>query len=440
MTISPTRLAALILLAGFALSLYWYLPTYSADLMATWLAGSFLKMGRPDQVYPAVTEYFLMYPPSEWRSYMLETYNYSGPIYPFLYPPLWAKIAAWMSMADFWRITVVAILINSALQMATVWLAWRATRTSLHPGLFMGLAVVFLLGTHIGTISLQQNQPQIFVSCLLVLAVERSRARAPVSAGLALAIAASIKLYPAIFALFWLFGRERRAFASFAVFGAALGLTSILWAGWPLHQAFLEQVRLISNSVLVTGITVNVDAAVAQIFFGDSLARVPALEPPTAVNPDPGWYSMARPEAWRMISGFVLLSAIAALTYAFSRADRNTRASVLWPLALTAVALLSPITWAYYYLPTACFAPVLIEKLGPRLGGVILFATFAPIFGPVFRLYRITKDWPGWPPYLYQIVSVACLTLLTLGFAIALVRALNPGETPAKPERGLAPD
>ena len=433
MSTNQTRLSALILIAGAVIPFFLFVPAYSADLLATWLAGNFLKMGRPDQVYPAMTEFFLMYPPSEWRSFMAETYDYDGPIYPFLYPPLWAKIAVWTSSMNFWQITVFALMLNASLQMAMIWLAWRATRTSLNPVLYMALAAVFLLGTHIGTISLQQNQPQIFVSFLLVLAIERSRAQSPVVAGLALALAASIKLYPALFALFWLFGREQRAFASFLVFGAVLGLISVLWAGWPLHAAFLDQVRLISQTVLVTGITFNLDATIAQIFFADDLVRVPGLQPPTTAVPDPGWYAMARPETWRVLSSGLLFSTIAALTFAFSRADRATQSSILWPLALTATALLSPISWAYYYLPAACFAPVLIEKLGPRLGTAFLAATFAPIFDPVIPFYRLTQDWPGWPLYLYQIVSIVCLTVLCLGFAVALARALSHRETSAKP-------
>ena len=142
---------------------------------------------------------------------------------------------------------------------------------------------------------------------------------------------------------------------------------------------------------------------------------------------------MARPETWRVLSSGLLFSTIAALTFAFSRADRATQSSILWPLALTATALLSPISWAYYYLPAACFAPVLIEKLGPRLGTAFLVATFAPIFGPVIGFYRLTQDWPGWPLYLYQIVSIVCLTILSLGFAVALARVLSHRETSPKP-------
>ena len=267
MVFTPARQAAIIYMVGFGLSFYWFFPTYSADLMATWLAGQFLAAGQPEQVYPAMTDTFQMYPPSEWRAFMAREYQYEGPIFPFLYPPIWAKLGELLAPVNFWRLTAVVLVINSTLLIATVHLAYRATKSTMHPAIFAALALFFLFGNHIGTIALQQNQPQILVSFLLVLVVERMRNHAPVFAGVALAIAAAIKIYPVFFALFWLFSREKRAFGAFVVAGALIGATSVIWAGWPLHQVFLDQVRLISGSILVTGITFNFDAAIAQLFL-----------------------------------------------------------------------------------------------------------------------------------------------------------------------------
>lgn len=431
MTFTPMRLAAFILLAGFATSFFWFFPTLSADLMATWLAGHFLTAGQPEQVYPALTEVFLMYPPSEWRAFMAEEYQYEGPIFPFIYPPIWAKLGQFMAEFNFWRVTAVALVINCALLMATPMLAYRATRSTLNPAIFMGLGVFFLLGNHIGTSALQQNQPQILVSFLLVLTVERIRANAPVVAGLALAIAAAIKIYPAFFALFLLFGRERRAFWAFLTFGVALGLLSLLWSGWPLHRAFLDQVSLISNSVLVTVISFNLDATIAQVFFTDSLIWVAGLEPPTPSVQNPGWYTHERPFTWRLLSSGVLFLALALLTRAFTRADRDIQTAILWPLALTVIALISPISWVYYYIPAACFAPVLLERLGAKLGTVYLLLSFGPIFSPFTKFFRSDKSFEiqaphhleGVPPFFYQIIGVTAFLILAIGFAHAVWRS-----------------
>ena len=440
MTIHPMRLGVLILLAGFALSFYRFFLPYSGDLMATWLAGHFLNVGRPDQVYPLLTDFFIMHPPSEWRAYMAEAYGYEGPMFPFLYPPLWAKVAELASDVNFWMIAAVALALNAGLLMASTWLAYRASRSGLHPALYFGIVLLILHVTHIGTLALYENQPQILVSFLLILAVERSRAKAPITAGLALAIAASIKLYPALFALFWLFGRNNRAFLAFAAFGTALGLASVIWAGWPLHAAFLDQIRLISRTVLLTGVSFNIDATIAQLFFLDMLQWVPSLEPPNEYNDAPGWYAMAKPPAWRILSGAILLSVVALLCLAFHRANAAVQASILWPLALTAVALLSPLSWVYYYLPAAYFAPVLLEKLGPKLGAAIIAIGFGLLSAPIVPLYWAIEDRIGWPHHLYQIVGVVALTFLAFGFLLALWKAPGRAETGPNAEAGLAPD
>ncbi len=431
MTRFQFRILILLFPGAFSLGFFWFFPTHSPDLMATWLAGQYLEAGQPDQVYAEVDNYFRMYPPSDWRMFMAREYQYEGPVFPFLYPPLWAKLGQLFSGVNFWRLAAVALAVNTGLLLATVWLAWRTCRPTIGPILFMGLAIVLLASNHIGSLALFQNQPQILASFLLVLAAERIRAGATAVAGTALALAAAIKIYPALLALLWLAGRERRAFAWFVGTGAVLGLISVFWAGWPLHAAFIEQIRLISNSVLVTGVTFNLDAAIAQLAFGDRLLWVPALEGPSPAEPDPGWYSMPRPLLWRVISPLLLLGVLVWLARLFRAARRDVQVSLLWPLAIIAVALVSPLSWVYYYIPAACYAPVLLDRLGARLGGTILLVSFGTIFGPFVKFYRALSEEDGaaaifqTTPYLYQIVGTLAMFVLATGFYIAARRAMH---------------
>lgn len=431
MTRTQTRISAILLLAAFFGSYWWFFPTFSSDLMAVWLAGSYMEMGRPDQVYPAVTDYFLMYPPSEWRDFMWAEYEYDGPIYPYLYPPIWAKLAALISGINFWVVTVGALLMNSALQMVIIWLALRAVRpANMSASFYVFLALVFMLGTHVGTISLQQNQPQIFVSFLLVLAIERSRNGADRAAGAALAIAAALKLYPAIFAVFWLVTGNWRALKSFAVVGIGLGAISVIWAGWPLHLDFLAQVRLISDSVLMTAISFNLDAAVSQLFFFDELNWVPALEPATASVPDPGWYSMVRPTIWKVASNILLISALAYSAYLYRRADHDTRHALIWPFALTLISVLSPLTWVYYFIPTVCFAPAIVDRLGLKRGLLLWSVPLLLIFGPFVDYYRVIEDMGGPKIFAYQWAGFLSFSLLSYAFwqaSRASAKELRPG-------------
>ena len=267
----------------------------------------------------------------------------------------------------------------------------------------------------------------------MILAVERARNGSEILAGAALALAAAIKIYPALFALLWLAGGDRRALASFAVFGMTLGLVSIAWAGWPLHIAFLEQLRTISNSVLVTRITLNIDAAVAQTVFRDDLVRVPALEAPAGSGSSAGWYSMVRPIWWQIGSPAALVVAIGALMRLYARSDDAARTTAVWPLALTVIPLLSPIAWPYYYIPAACLAPALLDRLGGKLGALVLLAGFGPIFTPIAEYFRMSGNADGFALYPFQLLAVAALITLAAGFHLAARPLGGNSRAPRKP-------
>ena len=169
----------------------------------------------------------------------------------------------------------------------------------------------------------------------------------------------------------------------------------------------------------------TIDTTIAQLFFRDALLWFASAEVNERVS-DPGWYALAKPPVWRGLSALALLLVIVGLCRAFAHSSENTKASILWPMAITVVALLSPLSWPYYYIPTLCFAPILLEKLGGRLGGAILFAGFFPMISLFLPYYWRMDDWPGWPPHVYQIVSVLCLCILSAGFLLAYLRAGEP--------------
>ncbi len=415
-----SRLAHMFSGAVVILSFLAFVPTYSGDLMASWLAGHFLEIGRPDQVYPALTPQFQMLPPSQWRAFMLETYHYKGPIFPFLYPPIWAKLAQLFTHLDFWKLSVLALAGNCILLGATLHLAWRASRPRTGQLAYIFLAALFLYGSTIGQTALLENQPQILVSFLVVLTIERQRANAPVLAGTALALAAAIKIYPALFAFLFLAGRQWKALASFLIAGAALAGASILWAGWPLHALFLEQVRLISRSVLVTGLTINLDSLYAQLFQHDNLIRITSDAILGPDKPSPHWDTMARPVMWRLISMAALVGTTGLLMAAYARASAGMRARIIWPLASIAMALLLPISWAYYFIPAACFAPNLLDRLPGWPGKIILSVSFALHSWPAFVFLIGLEKTHGITVHLYQISFIISMIILAGGFVLAM--------------------
>ncbi|AMY68412.1 glycosyltransferase 87 family protein [Frigidibacter mobilis] len=246
----------------------------SADLRAWWMASESLAAGQPLLIYPAETEVFTMRPDAEWHRRMLARSEETA-LYPYLYPPLWVALGAPLTRAfSFAQAAQLASLLNPLLLGAMILLARRAAAIPLRPAAALLLGLALTGGTLVGWPAIYENQPQILVAALVVLAIERDRSGAPLQAGAALALAAALKLYPALFVLVWLLAGRMRQVAAFVMVGGALGLGSVALAGWPLHRLFLDQLVVLSGSVLLSNINFNVDALVSQLFLLDDMTRV----------------------------------------------------------------------------------------------------------------------------------------------------------------------
>ena len=239
----PTWYTPVIVVAFTVIAWLIFSEAPSPDLRASWIAGHFYALGATDMIYAGNEGYFSMLPADGWQDWS-DAHGLEGPTYPFVYPPLWAAVASWAVPHVPYEIAKgVANVVNPALMAGMVWLAARCVDdrdVSVPMMTLVGCA--FCIATLPGMVALAQNQPHILVAFLLVFAIERDRAGAPVAAGAALALAASLKLFPAIFVLLWIARGHWRPVAAFAVAGAALGGLSVLLAGWPLHRAFLDEI------------------------------------------------------------------------------------------------------------------------------------------------------------------------------------------------------
>lgn len=387
----------------------------SPDLLATWMAGKYFAAGIWDQIYPADQTIFVMLPPDDWLP-SLRAQGYNGAIYPFIYPPIWAWFGSFLyQLASFETLTSIASFLNPMMMGLTIWLAAKMVAEKLTPLVFV-VVVAALFSTSIAAlVALEQNQPQILVTLMMVLGVERTRAGHPVAGGIAMAIAASLKLYPVIFALMWLAQGERKAAASFALAGGAIGLLSIGVAGWPLHVAFLSEIRVISGSVLTTLFTFSLDPTIANTWFADQMQQIPSLAVLAPGEPANGWMVMAKPALWRVLDAVLLIGAVAIL-YRVAQSPRG-RDPLFWPMCFVVVALLSPLSWGYHYLPALAFGAGLLERYGTRRGALAIFIVFFPL-STVFLLANL--------PFIpWDVVIQPLVTLAMAIYAVFLWFALR---------------
>lgn len=342
---------ALVTLASFVV----FSRVQPADIRALWLAGQAFAEGRLDQIYPADRDFFTMIPPAGWVE-LAARQGYHGQIYPFLYPPLWAALAApLVKTVPTATLDLVVRLFDPLLLSALVVIAHRLTRTRLTAALAVPAALVLLAALPAGHVALGQGQPQLLVAILILWALEREEAGHSRTAGALMALAAALKVYPAILALLWLAGRRWRALAAFLLCGAALASASVLLAGWPLHAEFLRLLGVLAKTTMVSQMTYTIDGMLAQLSGTEALFRVDGTSVATAAD-QPAWLVGERSPALRLAglagTGLALLLGARALRRA---QGPGARASV-WAGVMILIALFGPISWGYHYLaPLAVF-------------------------------------------------------------------------------------
>lgn len=410
-----TRLSSSKIVAGaltivFAyIGLHLFAGSRSADLLAGWIAGANYSAGLFDQIYPGYADGFTLHPHPAWPDMIGQT-EYRGPVFPFIYAPIWAWAMSHIPSYEAFRVFAFFVLITNLLLMsAMVWLAMRITRSTMPPVLYVSLGALLFAMTTAGNIALVEGQIQILVSVLILLAIERTQSGRQTAAGLALALAAAIKVYPALFALLWLASRDWRAFFSFVGFGFLLGVISIVVAGWPLHAAFLHELAAISNSVLVTGLSPNIQSIIAQTLYANDLQLALAVEVNMGDQPTGGWRYLVMSPVFAAASKAALMALLIAGMWWASRASLDIRSRHMWPILVTATALITPISWSYYFLPGLAFLPALAWQFGPRWGTLALLTVFMPttvaVVGALFDVQPQIVAFPYLALLAFQVMA-----------------------------------
>ncbi|MCF2871975.1 DUF2029 domain-containing protein [Octadecabacter sp. G9-8] len=389
------------------------LDTQSADLFAMWLAGDFMAMGRLDQIYPSSAVMFDMTTPSEWWPYVQAT-DPDARIFPYIYPPLWAKLVSWLTqITTFAVFDTVFLFVHQALLIATTYLAAKMCGfRGLSALLVVAVTYEALILTMPIGIALGENQPQILVSFLIVYAFERAQSGAPRAAGILLALAAAIKVYPVLFIVIFAARRNWRAVVAFGIAGGALGLTSIALAGWPLHADYLSMLGVLSKSVIVTNFSFSADALYAGAILEDQL--LPVYQPSTAEE-QIGWAAIAKGPIWHAVSSIAQIAAIAGVAFLAARRPHDP---LIVPFAVTLFALVSPLSWAYTYLPAYVFIAALPLRFG--LIGWGFAALMVVYFHPIIAGITLYQD--SWSLWSFGVGGVSLMVVMLALLLLALLK------------------
>jgi hypothetical protein len=281
--------------------------------------------------------------------------GYDGLLYPFMYPPLVAHALAPLAPLDFTTLRAVAAVLEVAALAAAIGLAaWQWNRDWLRPWplflIFLGLALSVPVYT--GSAAMNVQPLVVLIAVVAMVASQRDR---PALAGIALALAALVKITPAALVLYWLASKRHAAAAWFAGAFAGLMATGVAVAGVDAHLRFFESLVALTRSFVP--IPWNQGLPVLLYSFGAELVGVETMR----LVAVPQWISLANAVA--------AIGALGAVVFGARRhRDTPVADAAGMAAALLIVTMTSTVAWSHYYAFLAI--PVLIWGGIVRSGSV----------------------------------------------------------------------
>ncbi|MEO0342475.1 MAG: glycosyltransferase family 87 protein [Pseudomonadota bacterium] len=273
---------------------------------------------------------------------------------PFIYPPLWAKVLGLAnSLLEFgqFKYVMAAIVAVSLLLMAEA--ARHIVDASIDPAKALLLQIGLWATTTAGFVILNELQFQAFVSALILCAFWLGSTDRPNSAGLCLALAASIKLTPALLIVLWIAQRKWRPLIAFAMFGGALGLLSLGLAGIEAHQTYLAAIGLLNESVVVRYTSLGLNAVYA-ILFDPTLSGVFSGKAPDSYQD----FKIAIPTLQAILPRIGLVALLGFVAWRGQHLFGKAILSKGLGSLILIIALIAPLSWSHHYLSAFMLIPL----------------------------------------------------------------------------------
>ena len=364
-------LAWIFLLAWAIPALMRHWDAWPPDLSALYMAAKFYASGQFELIY-AVSDKMTV-----WKEAIEALDREDAYAFPYFYPPLWAALASPFASLPPETFFNAVMILHIAMILGSAALAYRIIRPEI-PFYVWSIASVCMLSISlISELALFHNQIQISVTFLILLAFERYQSGAKISAGLALALAASLKLSPALLGLIFILDKDVRAITASIVSGCVLLGLSVMIAGVDLHWMMLESIRKLSGQVTIAPINWNMESALMEIkslWSGQPLAP---LHGQTTFIEKPEWLTIAN------------TTILLGLTLWVIGATRTRPANRLMGL-LIVFTLTGPLAWIYHYLAVLLLVPMVFSILTLRRSllviGLFTLATSITAFEATSRL------------------------------------------------------
>jgi alpha-1,2-mannosyltransferase len=347
------------------------------DMASLYMGARMYAEGQFALVY-ASPEHFFGGTPVEWSVQFAKLGYPDAEAYPYIYPPIWAVIFAPLAQGLTPRVFMSVLFVAQVLALfGCVRLSWRIC------GQFMGwprwaaATTLVIQQSAAANFALHLNQPQITLTFLTLLALERLMANRQLAAGAALGLVAAVKITPILLVLVFIVGRKWRALAACLVTCGGIGLVSVLVAGPSLHAVFLEKLALASQAVVLAEPTLSLKSILHYTFI-DS----PKIY--TFIG-NFGYVAASLPWIDRAAQAALLCMVIAAIWFTRSLPNIERLPRLLVALIL-ATAIAGPLGWTHYYLAPTIMLPMLLDRQFHPYGRIFFLPAAILISIPVLKI------------------------------------------------------
>ncbi|MSU88276.1 DUF2029 domain-containing protein [Rhodobacteraceae bacterium 2CG4] len=329
----------------------------------------------------------------------------------FLYPPLWpqalAPVAAALSPERF---AALFLGLNTAAHLGSALLAWRLFDRPgpLWPWIATAAGMVPL--TVIGGSAFFYNQPQPLLGVAILAGLWLAVTDRPHRAALLFALAASVKIYPVLFAAIFVLRGQWAALATAAAAGAALLAASLAAGGLDANLAYAALLAELQGKISVAMNNLGLPGVLAHLqalLTGEALPRANFV-------PGRGWI--------RAADLAVLAAGVALLALAGRGQPPAWWRQGAVPALFLLVSLAVPLAWTHYFTPALCLLPGLYVLLPARRATLVAAAVLVPHSTAFFA--GIAK--PAASAGIYPLAGFPALALLGVVFALAARRRQRP--------------
>lgn len=330
------NLSVLSLFAVFLIATYWRTP--GMDLTSSYLGCRLFVTGQSSHLYGFDASLFNTNPDPVWSA-AAQGHGLPELLPPYVQTPLWGyalqPLCAHIQFPAFNRIF---LMVTSFCLAGMIWLTARYWASRLyHPSALALLCIGFWYTKPLRE-AMYLVQTHILFLLMALAAVVLARRRWPVTAGVLLALAAAVKITPAILVYYWFVTRQLKAALTFCITSALVLGVTLLACGWSVVSAWIQNMGRVSNVLLVAN-------------NNDSLAAwwMASAYPASELNQ---WHNLTLPPAVKIVCLLLYLASGVAGGYFDRQLFRRQPDAPPYGAVFTLLAgvVFTPIAWSHYYI------------------------------------------------------------------------------------------